>query len=260
MILKIDSPNNEKVKLVTKLVSSAKARRDMQLFVLEGVRLTSDAVLSGVPVRWFFFTEAAIQKFPHEGERLTAAAEEAFIVTDAVAQKLSDTEHPQGFFCVCRRDDTLQPLRPDGKYVALENIQDPANLGAICRTAEALGVDGAILSGCCDATNPKAQRAAMGSLLRLPLIFSDDLCRTLRDCSGAGMRLFSTTPASAAKPITEADFSGGCVVVIGNEGNGVTQAVADLCEAITIPMRGRAESLNASAAAALTMWEMLRPR
>ena len=149
-------------------------------------------------------------------------------------------------------------IRFEGKYIALENIQDPSNLGAICRTAEALGVDGAILSGCCDRYSPKVQRGAMGSLLRLNIIDCDNLRELLVSLGEKGMKLYATTPDDTAQKITECDMSGGVVAVIGNEGNGVTDEVFSVCEKVTIPMLGRAESLNASMAAAITMWEMMR--
>ena len=258
MTMKIDSPANEKVKQTVKLLSSAKARRETARFVLEGVRLTTDAVKSGVKAEWIFYTAAAMEKCPQEFSLLQTAAASSFAVSGAVMDKLSDTENGQGFVLVCRKPARVLQLRPGGTYIALENIQDPANLGAVCRTAEALGISGAILCGCCDVYNPKAQRAAMGSLLRLELLLTDDLCGVLRQCSDMGLRLFSTTPDASATAITAVDFSGGSVAVIGNEGNGVRAETAALCTPVTIPMLGRAESLNASMAAAITMWEMLR--
>ncbi|MBR3553523.1 MAG: RNA methyltransferase [Clostridia bacterium] len=258
MILNIDSPANDKVKRVVRLLSSARARREEGAFVLEGLRLCCDAAACGVPVQQFFFTENARLHHPQETARLIDAAEASFCVAPAVEKRLSDTDHPQGFFCVCSVFPPAAAPDPQGKYIALDCVRDPANLGAICRTAEALGISGAILFDCCDVYNPKAQRAAMGSLLRLPLLFSDDLCRTLTDCRVRGMRIFATTPDASARPVTQIDFCGGAVAVIGNEANGISPAVMSLCETITIPMRGRAESLNAAMAAALTMWEMLR--
>ena len=258
MILNIDSPVNDRVKRVSRLLASSKARREDAAFALEGVRLCADAAQSGVPVQWFFFTAAAEAAHTDEAALLQQAAEASFCISPAVEKRLSDTQHPQGFFCVCRMTPPSGALDESGKYIALESVRDPANLGAVCRTAEALGISGAILYDCCDIYNPKAQRAAMGSLLRLPLIQSDDLCATLLDCRARGMRLYATTPDANATAITRADFSGGAIAVIGNEGSGVTSQVLSLCETITIPMRGRAESLNASMAAAVTMWEMLR--
>ena len=98
----------------------------------------------------------------------------------------------------------------------------------------------------------------MGSLLRLNIIDCDNLKELLVSLGEKGMKLYATTPDENAEKITMCDMSGGVVAVIGNEGNGVTDEVFSVCEKVTIPMLGRAESLNASMAAAITMWEMMR--
>ena len=157
-----------------------------------------------------------------------------------------------------REDSDVSEVDFTGKYIALENIQDPANLGAVCRTAEALGISGVIAEGGCDIYSPKAQRAAMGSLLRLPVIRCEDLAETLSYLGENGMKLYATTPDTDAEKITLCDMSGGVVSVIGNEANGVSDEIFELCQKVTIPMLGRAESLNASMAAAITMWEIMR--
>ncbi len=258
MMLKIESLQNESVKLACKLASSSKARHDANAFFLEGLRLCCDAAQSGVGVRQCFLTEEALSR---EGERLQvllARAAQTALVSPAVAQKLSQTQNPQGVFCVCEMPSSSHVVDPGGVYVALDHVQDPANLGAIIRTAEALGLSGAVLCGCCDVFNPKAQRAAMGSLLRLPLVQTDDLTAFLPLLRQQGMRLLATTPDPAAKPLPTLSVRDGAIAVIGNEANGVSPGVLDLCERVTIPMNGRAESLNASMAAAITMWELVR--
>jgi TrmH family RNA methyltransferase len=179
-------------------------------------------------------------------------------VSTSVEQKLTQAQTPQGVFCLCKKRENDSTIDIRGKYIVLENVQDPANFGAVCRTAEALGISGAITSGCCDLYNPKTQRAAMGSALRLPIIETDDLASLLVALAEKGMKLYATTPREDAKKITELSFDGGALAVIGNEGNGVSDEIFALCEKITIPMGGRAESLNASMAAAITMWEMMR--
>ena len=144
-------------------------------------------------------------------------------------------------------------------YIAVENIQTPLNLGAVARTAEALGREGLIVSGGCDIYNPQAQRAAMGSLLRLPVIEAEDLPAFLKDCAAKGMKTYAAVPDRGALSVTEMDRSKGVVCVVGNEGSGLSEDVIKSCVSpVTITMRGRAESLNAAAAAAVIMWEMVR--
>ena len=131
--------------------------------------------------------------------------------------------------------------------------------GSVARSAEALGIDGIIVCGGCDMYNPKALRASMGSLLRIPIIAVDDLVETLERANSEGMLTAATVPDENARDITKTDFSAGVIAVIGNEGNGVTEAVKSTArERITIKMKGEAESLNASVAAVITMWEIMR--
>lgn len=257
-MLKIDSLSNEKIKLCTKIISSSKHRREKGLFFLEGLRLCRDAAVTGCVIEFAFFTRKAIEAKAGDVDFISGRAEHYFEISQQIANNLSCTETDQGFFCLCRIPDNTREITYDGKYIALENIQDPSNLGAVCRTAEALGIRGAIVSGCCDIFSPKAQRAAMGSLLRLSITQCDDLSEFLASLGKNGMKLYATTPDENARRVTDCDMSGGVVCVIGNEANGVTDEVFDVCEKITIPMLGRAESLNASMAAAITMWEMMR--
>lgn len=256
----IDSVSNERIKSAVKIASSAKTRRQTGMFFLEGLRLCRDAAQTGCVIDSFFVSSRAYEKFSEDADFIASASENSFIISDLVENKLSMTQSSQGFFCLCRmsEDFTVEDIKTDKKYIALENIQDPSNLGAVCRSAEALGIDGVIAEGGCDIYSPKAQRAAMGSLLRLKVIKCDSLCGTLELLAERGMKLYATTPDEKAKKITQCDMSGGVVAVIGNEANGVTDQVFSLCEKITIPMAGRAESLNASMAAAITMWEMMR--
>ena len=155
-------------------------------------------------------------------------------------------------------ENTEFSVKKGGRYLALEQVQNPQNLGAAARTAEALGIAGLIVSGGCDRFNPKALRASMGSLLRLPVMQVEDLASWLK-AQNETMLTLATVPDMRATSICTLDFSGGAIAVVGNEGNGVSEAVLSAVrERVTIPMRGAAESLNASAAATITMWEMMR--
>ena len=189
-------------------------------------------------------------------EEVCAAAGRCCCISDAVAQKLSDTPSPQGIFCVL---PIPQPpvFGGRGKYIGFENLADPSNLGAAARTAEALGLDGILLFGAgCDPYAPKAQRAAMGALVRLPV-------HTFPSVAEFAARYPAVnTYAAVVKggiPVSQADFSAPCMVLIGNEANGLSEQAAALCtQRVTLPMYGRAESLNAAVAAAIFMWEMVR--
>ena len=137
-------------------------------------------------------------------------------------------------------------------------MQDPNNLGTVLRSAEAFGVSGVILSNdCCDIYNPKVVRGSMGAVFRVPFL----VCGTVAEFLGEYPELVSYAAVvdSNAERITDISFGDSCVAVIGNEGNGLKQETVSACQhKITIPMNGNAESLNASAAATVIIWEMLR--
>jgi TrmH family RNA methyltransferase len=173
-------------------------------------------------------------------------------------KKISDTTSPQGIIALSEiHDNNTDNINPKGRYVALENVADPSNLGAISRTCEALGVSGIILtSGGCDPYSPKSIRASMGTLLRMPIIILDDFSK---DLCNKGLISYSCVVDSDALPISDVDFKDGSIVIIGNEANGITdETKAKSDYRITIPMSGRAESLNASVAAAISIWEMMK--
>lgn len=255
----LQSRTNAKIKDCCRLTASAKYRREQGLFTLEGLRLCADAAQSGCQVQTLFLTAAAQQKDGERLEALLASAQNIFTVPDEVAAKLSDTVSSQGVFAVLQMlPETALSIQKGGKYVVLDTVQNPQNLGAIARTAEAFGVNGLIVGGGCDRYNPKALRASMGSLLRLPVFETDDLAATVREI-GKTVPTFATVPDCTAESICAQDFSGGAAAIIGNEGNGVREAVLSAAQkCVTIPMRGNAESLNAAAAATVTVWEMMK--
>lgn len=258
----ITSVKNERVKAAAKLVSSAKARREQGLFVLEGLRLCMDVVRSDLRCAELFVSEEFCEKHAAEFEALSAVSDEVFLVNDAVLEKLSDTRTPQGVCGVVHMPAGGASLFDAGgasaKLLLLENVQDPANLGAIARTAEALGLSGLLVSGGCDVWSPKALRASMGALLRLG-VEEVNAVEAVKAAAAAGFATYASTPDADAVPVTDADFSGPTLVVVGNEANGVTPETQAACSArVTIPMAGRAESLNAAAAGAILMWEMVQ--
>ncbi len=260
----ISSVNNPRVKAYCSLIASARERREKGLFALEGLRLVTDVLRSGTKINELYFTDSAYQKNKDDLESLFQISDKCFEITETVADKMSDTKNSQGIFCVLNTLDKqgyINKINILDKYILLENVQDPANLGAISRTAEALGISGLIVSGGCDVYSPKALRASMGALLRLPVVLTDDVTETIQYARENGMKIYASTPDSDATDLREVDFSGGVIAVIGNEANGVTEETMLCCdEKITIKMTGRAESLNAGAAASIIMWEMVMPK
>lgn len=262
---RITSRKNPLIRQAALLASSPESRQEQGAFLCEGARLCQDAARSGVGVRTCFFTQPAWEKYGEYLQPVLEAAQEAFLIEGHVAKLLSGTKSPQGVFCVCKWDSALHRgaagLAPGGPCLVLENLQDPGNLGTILRTAEALGVGQVFLLGsCCDPLSPKVLRASMGAVFRISLIREPSAQRLAALLEGGGYTLHGAVPDSGARRVTGIDFTQGRhAVLIGNEGSGLTEEALALCHGrVTIPMAGRAESLNAAAAATILLWELQR--
>ena len=259
MNIVITANNNSKIKETKALLTSSKERKNSGLFVLEGVRLCCDALKSGCEIKSVFCTEQSIEKYGDDIDLLKGSCENFYTVSNDVLKTISDTVTPQGVVCTVAMKHNDFEYEKGKKYIALDTVQNPDNLGAISRTAEAFGIDGLVICGGCDIYNPKALRASMGALFRLPIRVCQGLEKEIEKCKKVGINSFATVPDRDAKDITKTDFSKGALCIIGNEGNGVSKEIIDLCdEKITIKMSGRAESLNAAAAASITMWELVK--
>ena len=254
----ITSKDNARVKAVVKLANSARARRESGHFVAEGLRLILDAAVNGYRFPEVFYTEDIKEKHSNELEKVLSAADKTYLVSNAVMEKLSDTVSPQGIVAVCEIPAKREFKPESGLFVALENTANPSNLGAIARSAEAFGVKGIIISSTgCDPYSPKSLRAGMGALLRLPIFTVSDFGAALQQLQNSGAVLYASVVSETAIDITTAPKSDCKILLIGNEANGLTDAVAELCDyRVTIPMIGRAESLNAATAATVLIWEM----
>lgn len=257
----ISSKDNPTVKQAHKLLNSAHERKSKKMFIIEGQRLCGDALISGAAIDTLFFTEESQARSADLLECLAAEAENSIMLTPELFEKVSDTKHPQGICCICKiPEENTEGVKQEGRYIALENISDPSNMGTILRTAEAFGFDGAIISrDSCDVYNPKVLRGSMGAVFRLPIFYTDDFPRFMQECKGRGMRPIAAVPDRNAVNITSVRFFRGVLMCIGNEGAGLTEDTILSCgEKVTIPMAGGAESLNASISAAILMWEMSR--
>ncbi len=260
----ITSRKNPLVRHAASLGGSAEQRRAEGKFLCEGARLCRDAAVSGLEIEQCFFTAQAEKKYGKYFGEVRAAAKESYLVEEPVAQLLSDTRNYQGIFCVCRKpkgQSGIIGFSPKQSCLVLENLQDPGNLGTILRTAEALGAFRVFLLGtCCDPFSPKVLRASMGAVFRLSLSSWEAADPLFELLSRYGYKLHAAVPDDAAIPVSNVDFSEGLHgIFVGNEGNGLLpETIARCHDRITIPMAGRAESLNASAAATILLWEMCR--
>ena len=253
----ITSKDNSLIKLACELQRSSKKRREMGLFVLEGLRICKDALENAIRFDKVIVSHSALEKLGSDIEALVLACGDGYLVTDSLFKKISDTDTPQGIIAIACVPESVNVDFAKGKFIGLENLQDPSNLGAIARSCEALGADGILMSkGCCDPYAPKSLRASMGTLLRVPVIVLDDFIADIKKLS---LKSYACVVDSSATSICDVSFSEGSVVLIGNEGNGLTEETvknSDVC--VTIPMKGKAESLNASVAGAIAIWEMVK--
>ncbi len=252
----ITSRENPAVKHYIRLRDRKKTRYDENLFVAEGLRIVRDALQYPFLVQQIFLTEPAFEKY---AGMLEAESGQLFRIPEALGREMSDTEHTQGVFAVCRMPEQNLKLSPEGRYLVLCQVQDPGNMGMILRTCDALGTDAVLMTQCCDLYSPKVIRATMGSVFRVPVLRTDtpeelfSLLRQQQICS------YASVPAASAVPLTECRFGHGCAVWIGNEGNGLPETVIHACQkAVTIPMKGGAESFNAAMAAGILTWEMMK--
>lgn len=261
----VTSKDNQWVKEWRGLCDSAKKRRENGLFALEGARLCGDALRSGVTIKAVLYTASALAIYTDVVGALIAAADTAVEISPELSRHMGDTTNPQGVFCIAKTLDNsliIDKINIMGIYGALEDVQDPGNLGTVIRTAEAFGLSGLILSdGCCDVYNPKVLRSSMGGVFRLPLLRVRDMAEAVTALQAKGLTAHACVVDASAVPITEASLGAGSIAVIGNEGNGLKPETVAACrQAVTIPMGGRAESLNASMAAGIILWEMARPK
>ncbi len=255
---KIISKDNSLIKLTSLIQKSSKARKEEGLFVLEGFRICMDAAENGVSFDTLILSESVYEKMSDDILFLSKNSENGAVVSDELFKKISDTASPQGIIAVCPIPEISTKLNACGRYVALENISDPANLGAIARTAESLGINGLIITGdSCDIYSPKSLRASMGTLLRMPVFLCDDILSFIKENSLRGFACVAQDRADIL--FGEFKFSNGDVVIIGNEANGLKQSTKENAyKTITIPMCGNVESLNAASAASIAMWELMK--
>jgi len=253
----ITSKDNPSVKLYRKLSDSKKARKENGLFVLEGARLCFDS--STLPmIKLLIITETAYEKYC---DKILLPDDNIILISDELGNKMSDTVNTQGVFAICKtpvKTELSDFVKRGGKYIVLNSLQDPLNIGTVIRTADALGIDGVVLCKCCDLYNPKVIRGTMGSVFRIKTI-ETDFEDVISEFGEKGITSFAAVVDKSSQSLVDCDFSNGCAVVIGNEGNGLSKEDIELCdEKFTIKMHGSIESFNASTAATIILWEMSR--
>ncbi|MCT4594100.1 MAG: RNA methyltransferase [Anaeromicrobium sp.] len=264
MVIKITSSDNKIVKN-TRQLNKRKSREKNKEYIIEGVRSVRDAIKYEEEIKYILYSNKINNVQQGEGllEDVLSLGLKVYEVDEKIFNSLSDTENSQGIMAVIgmKKFDINEIIRPNGLYVVLDRIQDPGNLGTIIRTADSAGFHGVILTkGCVDIYNPKAIRSTMGSIFNIPIIQGfgeEDLIEVLHR---EKINIVCTS-LDTDKYYYDVDFSKNVAIVIGNEGNGVSDYILNKSNLlIKIPILGKAESLNASTASSVIIYESVRQR
>ena len=269
----ITSASNPKIKHVSNLISSKKERVASGTFVIEGTKVFLEAPIEDI-VEVYISENFDERLYGGDEYKLSGVMLDIFqklketgyeVVTDTLFKKMSDTVTPQGILCIIKitkrsiTDFVSAYANKAFKIVALEGLQDPGNMGTIVRTAEAAGVD-LILAGAntVDVYSSKVVRSTMGSIFRVPIIYTDDLYKDIDFIKSENVKVYAAH-LKGKTSYSEVSYSDRVMILIGNEGRGLTDEASSMADTLVkIPMQGQVESLNASVAAAILMYETCR--
>ncbi|ERT04021.1 RNA 2'-O ribose methyltransferase substrate binding family protein [Lyngbya aestuarii BL J] len=253
----LTSVQNPLIKQLRKL-QRTKGRREQQLFLLEGTHLIEEALATQYPLLTVCYTPQWQNRYPALWEGVCQAASRSEEVNERVLQAIATTVNPDGIIATAPRPQP-QTVAISQIGLALETVQDPGNLGTMIRTAAAAGVDGLWLSNdSVDLDHPKVLRASAGAWFRLPMAVCGDLTEQLTLAQQQGVQIVATLP-DADLTYWELDFQQPTIVLLGNEGAGLSSSLTALAnQHVQIPLSGGVESLNVAICAALMLYEAQR--
>jgi len=255
----ISSKDNSLIKLISKL-KIKKHRLKENKFVVEGLRFVEEALNSNFTVNSIIMSNNFKEKWEQNAfDRKVCDGRKVYLVNDTVFNDISNTKNPQGIMAIVE-NRTIDEGIKYGFYILADKIQDPGNLGTIIRTAHASGASGVIVTkGTVDIYNEKTLRSTMGSIFNIP-VFEDLDLSLVNDLKSKGFKIV-TSSLEADEDFYELNLTDNIIIAVGNEGNGISKEVYELSDMICkIPMPGNAESLNASVAAAVMMYEVVRQK
>lgn len=262
----ITSKDNRLIKHI-KTLHHKKYRDSEGQFFVEGIKMAREAVQQGADILHILVCPDMLRKVSGGEDLLDNLIRLKFSlnsVPENIFGYISDTETPQGVLAVISKAKKLTAgaeFNPNGVYILLDGVQDPGNVGTIIRTSDALGADGVILSkGCADVYSPKVLRSSMGSIFRVSIFEKANLREFAGEMQTSGVKIIASS-LQASHYHFDISYNGGVGLVIGNESNGVSTELLEIADyIIKIPMKGGAESLNASVAAGVLMYEVMRDR
>ncbi|WP_096189658.1 TrmH family RNA methyltransferase [Evansella halocellulosilytica] len=245
----IESLQNPKVKAWKKL-QTKKGREKSGLFLLEGTHLIEEALKADVPIKSLIIAEG--KELPSQWKALNL---ELIEVTDKVMREICETETPQGFAAICELPDNENLPLEEGKFLFIDGVQDPGNIGGMIRTADAAGLTGVVLGeGTADPFNGKVIRATQGSLFHIP-VQKMNLEEAIQICKENEIPVFGTSLQGSTYTAIQPQEH--FALILGNEGSGVQESLLSMCDQnLYIPIFGNAESLNVGVAAGILLYHL----
>ncbi|MCY3537447.1 MAG: RNA methyltransferase [Cyanobacteria bacterium MAG IRC4_bin_6] len=251
----ITSRRNPLVKQLRQL-HTARGRREAGMVLLEGTHMVEEALRHGLSLQRLVFTQGWGENHAALLAQVPPRLQQP--VSEGVLAAVATTVHPDGVVATALLPQTPWPRQPRF-LLALDHVQDPGNLGTLLRTALAAAVDGVVLAQCADPWQPKVLRAAAGASFALPISQVPSLEPVLAEASDRGLRTMATCVAGG-RPYTQLDWSLPSLLILGNEGSGLSTEVVSRCRvAVSIPHSDAVDSLNVAVAGALLLFERLRP-
>ena len=258
----ISSKDNEIIKNIRKL--KEKKYRDLEnSYIIEGIKLIKEAIVEKAKIKQIVMCENYTDNEEIDKETLYEIAKYNLIyVTEKVLNLITDVKTPQGIIAVIEKNNIKNTINQidysQDIIIALDDLQDPGNLGTILRTVDSANLNQIILSkNSADPYNPKVVRSTMGAIFRINIIEVEDLQETLKEIQKNKFKLM-VTALDAENSIYNVDYNKK-VIVIGNEANGVSKEIQGMAdEKVKIPMLGKTESLNASVASGIIIYEYVR--
>ena len=257
----ITSKDNELIKHIRKL-KDKKYRDESNEYVVEGVKLVEEAVKENAKIKQIIVCEDTTRTYEIPTHiMLEIAKYECIYVSDKIFNIITQVTNPQGIMAIIEKNaQDAQIDYTQDIIVVLDDVQDPGNLGTILRTVDSIGLNQIIVSkGTADAFNSKVVRSTMGAIFRIKIIEVENLAQAIKEMRKHHFKLMVTS-LQTKNSIYDIDFNKK-IIVIGNEANGVSKEIQDMAdEKAKIPMLGRTESLNASVAAGVVMYEYVRQK
>lgn len=257
----ISSKDNELIKHIKKL-KDKKHRDESNEYIIEGVKLIEEAVKENARIKKIIVCEDTTRTYEIPTHIMYEIAKyECVYVTDKIFASITQVTNPQGIMAIIEKGDTdAQIDYTQDIIVALDDVQDPGNLGTILRTVDSIGLNQIIVSkGTADAFNSKVVRSTMGAIFRVKIIEVENLPQSIKEMRRHHFKLMVTS-LQTENSIYDIKFNKK-IIVIGNESNGVSKEIQEMAdEKAKIPMLGKTESLNASVAAGVVMYEYVRQK